>query len=170
MSINRLDSMATGSVRDSASVALAKTGKAEQPKKYDAAKVEKAFEKIFTYSKPLYPYSLTTTDHLTICYDRKCNSAVRFEFKGNTVTLEGIANIDLKTGAITSRDIIGSDKHINPSDKGYADIVNNIKIQLFGSLDNAYEVMAEGGLVVARGSDDMKDLFRKFANVLDLMK
>ena len=168
MSINGTDSI--GSVRDSASVALAKMGKAGQPKKYDAAKIEKAFEKIFTYDKPLYPHSLTTTDHFTVCYDRKCNSAVRFELKGNTVTLEGIANIDLKTGAITSNDIIGSEKPISPSDKGYADIVNSIKIQIFGSLDNAYEVMAEGGLVVAKGADDMKDLFKKFANVLDLMK
>ncbi len=180
MSINGTDSI--GSVRDSASVALAKMKKVEQPKKYDAKIVKKYFNNAFTYTDQ--EKNLVSTDTFLLYYKEDAHRpAVLFKRVSDTVELGKIATINLKTGAISSRDLVGSDKPIYPSDAGYADVVKEIEKKVAEHVRATFGVcvqyfpggngeMLPGGqdVVESSGPNNREAFINKFVTALEAMK
>jgi hypothetical protein len=180
MSINGADSI--GSARDSASAALAKMANAKQPRMYDAKNVKKAFKNVFTYTDQ--EKNLATTETFLLYYKEEAHKpSVLFKRVNDTVELGKIATINLKTGAISSKDLIGSDKPIYPSDKGYADVVTNIEKKVTESIRSTFGVCAQyfmngnqemvpGGqdVVESSGPNDREAFINKFVSALEAMK
>jgi len=180
MSINGTDTIAAGNFRDLASVSLQKTGKPEKHKEYDANKVVESFNIAFMYidydcgSKKEV---LSRTDKYILHFTEQYHDhKIAFKLQGKTVDLEGIASINLETGVITSKDLVGGNKKIKPSDKKrYADVVGKIENEISEMVKKANDVSLPNGDVLVPCSCDYPEntdvsFIKKFVTALEAMK
>jgi hypothetical protein len=180
VSINGTDSIR--SVRDSASAALAKMVNAKQPTSYNAKNVKKCFKDAFMCTDQDGIKAPTETFLLYYKEDAH-RSAVLFKRSNDTVEFGNIAVINLKTGAISSKDLVGSDKPIYPSDNGYADVVSKIEKRITEAVKSTFGVCAQyfingnkemvpGGqdVVENSGPNDREAFINKFVSALEAMK